>query len=304
MRYRSGLTLAILFAFMVGSPSCRRTERNGFGSTMQRTFATPEEAGSALVAAARSGDEGELMAIFGPGSKQALFTGDAAADKNKLQDFVRAYQQMHRWSSIKAGGQVLHLGAGNYPFPIPLDRNSSGRWIFDTAAGKDEILARRIGKNELTAMDATAAIATAEHQYWNTVASGGKRNQYASKLVSDPGQENGLYWPPSPGQPESPLGAMGDFTKALAATAPGQPVKFNGYYYRIVYRNGGFSVLAYPEEYRNSGIMTFMTGEDGVLYQQDLGENTAETVAAMTGVDPRKGWNSTGTHTGAASRAQ
>jgi hypothetical protein len=304
MRYRSGLTLTILFALAAWSPSCQRAERKGFGSAVQRTFATPDDAGSALAAAARSGDDAELTAIFGAGSRQVVFTGDPAADKNRLQEFANAYQQMHRWSAIKGGGEVLHVGAGNYPFPVPLGQNSSGRWVFDTGAGKDEILARRIGTNELTAMDATSAIANAEHQYWNTVANGGRRNQYAQQLVSNPGQENGLYWTPSPGQPQSPLGSMGDFTKALASATPGKPVKFNGYYYRIFFKNGGFTALAYPEEYRNSGIMTFMVGEDGALYQKDLGEKTAETVASMIAVDPRDGWNSTGAHAGSASRVQ
>src|SRR5262249_5479377 len=156
--------------------SCTRSQTGG-----QKTFATPEGAGEALFAAAKTNDERAMTALFGPDGKQAIFAGNAATDKSRLQEFVNAYQQMHRWSEIKAGGQVLHVGAANYPFPVPLGQNASGRWYFDTAAGKDEILARRIGRNELAAMDATTAIAGAEHEYWGNVHDGGKPRQYAQK---------------------------------------------------------------------------------------------------------------------------
>jgi len=296
--------------------SCRKSQQAA-QTAPQKTFASPEDAGAALLAAAKSGDERALIEIFGPDSKAALLTGEAGTDKACLNDFVSAYNQMHRWSEIRSGGEVLQIGADNYPFPMPLGRNSSGRWYFDTAAGKDEILARRIGKNELTAMDATEAIAGAEHQYFDEAHDGDKVNQYAQKFVSDPGKQNGLYWPVAEGHTPSPLGRLGDF--ANAANAGGNP-EFNGYYYRILTKGGpgggakdyitdgrmtsGFAVLAYPSEYRNSGIMSFLVGEDGTIYQKDLGERTADMAAAITEYNPGDGWTAAISPAVSASRIQ
>lgn len=260
------------------------------------------------MAAAKSGDQTALTKIFGPNSQQLVLTGDTTTDKARLQEFVNAYNQMHRWENIRAGGQVLHVGAENYPFPVPLGQNSAGQWYFDTAAGKDEILARRIGKNELTAMDASEAIAEAQQQYRQQTHDGGTVKQYAQKLVSDTGKHDGLYWPAADGQTPSPLGQMGDFTKLLKSTSDGsKPVLFNGYFYRILADNApghGFVVLAYPADYRNSGIMSFLVGETGTLYQKDLGESTTDMAAAMTQVNPADGWVPTTMQKGSAARAQ
>jgi Protein of unknown function (DUF2950) len=301
--------LAAFFALVITSSSCTKSEKAVPAPAAQKTFASPGDAGAALLAAAKSGHRSELTAIFGPASIDVLFTGDAATDSARLQEFVNAYGQMHRWVKIKSGGQILQVGPDNYPFPVPLGQDSSGRWYFDTAAGKDEILARRIGKNELAAMDASEAIANAEHHYREAAHDGGKVKQFARKFVSDPGKHNGLYWPAAEGQPPSPLGQMGDFAKVLSSTTSGgQPLLFNGYYYRILTPREtpkgvrSFAILAYPAEYRDSGIMSFLAGENGTLYQKDLGENTAEVAAAMTEVNPADGWSATGTHTGTAAR--
>jgi hypothetical protein len=299
--------MAAALAALLLSASCTRSQKTAAGSGNQKTFASPDEAGAALVAAVRSGDQNALLAIFGPDSQKVLFTGDTATDKARLQDFASAYGQMHRWAKIKAGGQVLQAGPENTAFPVPLGQNASGRWYFDTAAGKDEILARRIGKNELTAMDASEAIAAAERQYFQSTHDGNKDKQYAQKLVSDPGRHNGLYWAAADGQPPSPLGQAGDFTKALSTAASDKPLLFNGYYYRILSKSGapngsGFVVIAYPAEYRNSGITSFLADENGTLYQKDLGEKTVEEAAAITSVNPGDGWNSVTTQTGTAAR--
>ena len=135
-----------------------------------------------------------MLAIFGPDGNDVLFSGDPVKDKNALQDFVAAYGQMNRWREIKAGGEILYVGADNYPFPVPLAQNSSGQWSFDTAAGKDEILARRIGKGELTAIAACGATANAQQQYFSQTHDGDNVKQYAQKFVSDEGKQNGLYW--------------------------------------------------------------------------------------------------------------
>lgn len=306
--------LVALFALFISLASCKKsetaTEKSTAEQPVQRTFASPADAGAAFVEAAKSGDQSALVAIFGPDAKDVLFSGDAVKDKDNLQDFVAAYNQMHRWSKIKAGGQILYVGADNYPYPIPLDQNSSGQWSFDTAAGKDEILARRIGRDELTAITACAAVADAQQQYFSQTHDGDKVKQYAQKFVSDEGKQDGLYWPVPEGQAPSPLGGLRDFAKAAGYTNAGdKPQPFDGYYFRILTQQGGqaqggakdyivngkmtggFAILAYPAEYRNSGIMTFIVGKDGIVYQKDLGEKTTEAAVAMTQYDPGDGWS-------------
>jgi hypothetical protein len=275
----------------------------------QKTFASPTDAGAAFLDAAKSGDQTALLAIFGPDAQGVLFSGDAVKDKDALQDFVSAYNQMHRWREIKVGGQMLYTGADNFPFPIPLGKNPSGQWVFDTAAGKDEILARRIGKDELTAIAACGAIADAQQQYFNQIRAGDAVKQYAQKFISDEGKQNGLYWPVEEGQAPSPLEDARDFAKAAGYTSAGsKPQPFEGYYFRFLTKQGdkarggakdylvngkltgGFAILAYPVEYRNSGIMTFIVGNGGIVYQKDLGEKTADVAAAMTEYNPGDGW--------------
>jgi Protein of unknown function (DUF2950) len=290
--------------------SCNKQEGPAAEKAAQKTFASPADADAAFLDAAKSGDQGALLLIFGPESKGVLLSGDPVKDKDALQDFVAAYNQMHRWREIKAGGEMLYTGADNFPFPIPLGKNPSGQWYFDTAAGKDEILARRIGKDELTAIAACGAIADAEQQYFRQIHDSDTVKQYAQKFISDGGKQNGLYWPTAAGQPPSPLEHVRDFAKTAGYTNAGdKPQPFDGYYFRFLTRQGdkakggakdylqngkltgGFAVLAYPAEYRNSGIMTFIVGTDGIVYQKDLGEKTADIAgAAMGEYNPGDGW--------------
>ena len=312
-KYRVALshlwTFVTLFALMVTLTSCNKSENRVSGEA-QKTFASAEDAGTAFIEAAKSGDQSTLLAIFGPQGKDALFSGDPVKDKDALGDFVAAYNQMHRWVEIKAGGETLYIGADNYPFPIPLGKNSSGQLYFDTAAGMDEILARRIGKGELSAVAACAAIADAQQQYFNRTHDGAKVKEYAQKFVSDNGKQNGLYWHVADGQAPSPLGELGDFARAAGYTTAGdEPQPFNGYFFRILTKQGdkapagakdyiadgrmtgGFAILAYPSEYRNSGIMTFVVGSDGVVYQKDLGEKTDDVARAMVEYNPGDDWD-------------
>jgi hypothetical protein len=297
---------AALFAAAISLASCSKSENpTPQKEAAQKTFASPADAGAAFSDAAKSGDRDALIAIFGPETKDVLFSGDAVKDKADLADFVAAYNQMHRWREIKAGGQILYTGGDNFPFPIPLGQSSAGQWYFDTAAGKDEILARRIGKDELTAVAACGAVFDAQQQYY---AHEGK--QYAQKFISEEGQQNGLYWAVSEGQAPSPLDDVRDFAKAVGYTNTGNnPQPFNGYYFRILTKQGesakggakdylvngkltgGFAVLAYPADYRNSGIMTFMVGKDGIIYQKDLGEKTKDAAAAIAEYNPGDGWS-------------
>ena len=303
---------AMLLACVCSLVSCsKQGSAPAEKAATQKTFASPADAGAGFVEAAKSGDQSALLAIFGPDAKDVLFSGDPVKDKDALQDFVAAYSQMNRWRPIKTGGEILYIGADNYPFPIPLGQNPSGQWYFDTAAGKDEILARRIGKGELTAIEACGAIADAQQQYFSQTHDGDKVKQYAQKFVSDEGKQNGLYWPALEGRSPSPLGQLGDFAKAAGyANAGDKPQPFNGYYFQILTKQGdkaqggakdyivdgkmtgGFAVLAYPAEYRNSGIMTFIIDKDGTVYQKDLGEKTADVAVAMTEYNPGEGWDS------------
>jgi hypothetical protein len=300
------LTLLLTFSSLA---SCNKPEKTTSEKAVQKTFASPADAGAAFLDAAKSGDQSALLAIFGPGAKDLLFTGDAVKDKDALRDFVAAYDQMHRWREIKVGGEMLYIGADNYPFPIPLGQKSPGQWSFDTAAGKDEILARRIGKDELTAIAACAAVSNAQKLYFSQTHDGDKVKQYAQRFVADEGKQNGLYWHVPEGQSPSPLGSLGDFAKAAGYTNAGdKPQPFDGYLFRILTRQGdkgpggaqdfivngkmtgGFAILAYPAEYRNSGVMTFVIGKDGIVYQKDLGEKTTDVASALADYSPGDGW--------------
>lgn len=273
------------------------------GNIVQKTFASPGAAGAALFDAAKSGDQNALLAIFGPESKDLVSSGDAVKDKNTMQRFVRAYTQMHRWSKHKAGDEILYVGADNFAFPIPLEQNKSGEWAFNTAAGKDEVLARRIGDGELTAIGVLTEIANAQQEYFS------QTHQFAQKFLSDQGQHNGLYWSVAAGQRPSPLGPLGDVAQALGYSASETRQPFNGYYYKLLTKQGGaakggaksylvngkliggFAVLAWPAKYRDSGIMTFLIGKDGVIYQKDLGAKTSDAGVAIRAYNPGEGWS-------------
>ena len=312
---RLGMLIA-MGVMIISLVSCSKQEKSADSKqdkpaeqAAQKTFASPADAGAAFLAAAKSGDQDALLAIFGKDAKDLMFSGDPVKDKDALQDFVAAYSQMNRWVKMKAGAEMLFTGADNHPFPIPLGQNPSGQWYFDTAAGKDEILARRIGKGELTAIAACGATVEAQQQYFSQTHDGDAVKQYAQRFGSDEGKQNGLYWAVPEGQPQSPLGPLGDFAKAVGyVKSGGQPQPFNGYLFQILRKQGdkaqggakdylvngkmtgGFAVLAYPAEYRNSGIMTFIVGKDGIVYQKDLGENTADAARAMTEYNPGDGW--------------
>ena len=272
-------------------------------------FASPDDAGNGLLMAAKSGDPNAVIAVFGPDSKDIVMTGDPVQDKNTTDQVIAAYDVMHRWRKMPDGSQTLLLGADNFPFPIPLKKNAAGQWYFDVAAGREEILMRRIGRNELAVMDVCNALVDAEAEYFSMRHDDGSTGQFAAKFISDSGKQNGLYWESPEGQPKSPLGPM-----AVYATNEGYNVKpdahvpFHGYYFRMLTQQGsnapggakdyvvngkmtgGFAFVAYPAEYRNSGVMTFIIDQDGVLLQKDLGTATTQTAAAMTEFNPDQSW--------------
>lgn len=298
----------VLLALLVLSVGCQKTEQSS--ATGPITFSSPSDAGKALYNAAKAGDTTTLVSIFGPDAKQFLFSGDAAQDKAATSAFISDYDRMHRWTKTESGGLVLNVGIENYPFPFPLLKNSSGQWYFDAEAAKKEFVARRIGDNELTVIDILNAMADAQSEYFLQPQLGSKVKQYARNFTSTEGKHDGLYWKVAEGEPESPLGPL-----AARASAEGykssteSPAPFHGYFFRILTEQGrnapgkarkyivngnmtgGFAFVAYPAEYRVTGVMTFIVNQDGSLYEKDLGSQTVEDAKAMTAFDPDETWS-------------
>jgi hypothetical protein len=294
----------ITLAIVILLAGCSKTAKSSY-----QVFASPDDASNGLVAAAKSGDPNAVIAVFGPESKDIIFSGDPVQDKEIAGVFVTAYDMMHRWRKMPDGSQTLLLGADNFPFPIPLKKNAAGQWYFDVAAGKEEILVRRIGRNELAVMDVCMALVDAEAEYFSMHHDDGSSHQFAAKFISDTGKQNGLYWDAPEGQPKSPLGPMAAYaTNEGYNVKPDAHVPFHGYYFHMLTRQGsnahggakdyvvngkmtgGFAFVAYPAEYRNSGVMTFMINQEGALLQKDLGTATTQTAAAMTEFDPDPSW--------------
>jgi hypothetical protein len=254
----------------------------------QKTFSSTEEASQALVTAAQSNDEKAMLEILGPDGKQIVSSGDEAEDTESRANFVQRYQEMHRLVKEPDGTTVLYIGAKNWPTPIPLV-NKGKLWYFDTDAGKREILYRRIGRNEISAIRVCQELIAAQKEYHSA-----QHDEYAQKIFSDEGQHNGLYWKAAEGEPQSPIGPLVAWAvaKENAKSLDGGPAPYRGYYYHILTRQGtnspggaknyivngkmteGFAFVAFPAEYRSSGVMTFIVGEDGVVYQKDLGRKT------------------------------
>jgi hypothetical protein len=294
----------ISLAIIILCAGCNKSAKSSY-----QLFASPDDAGNGLLTAAKSGDPNSIIAVFGPDSKDIILSGDPVQDKEIAGRFVTAYGVMHRWRKMPDESQILLVGADNFPFPIPLKKNAVGQWYFDAAAGREEILARRVGRNELAIMDVCMALADAQSQYYSERHDDGSSHQFARKFISDTGKQNGLYWEPPEGQPKSPLGPLAAFaTNEGYSLKPDSHVPFHGYYFHMLTRQGnlapggakdyvvngkmagGFAFVAYPAEYRNSGVMTFIINQDGVLLQKDLGIATTQTAAAMAEFDPDPSW--------------
>ena len=301
-----------LLALIMSVASCNKSEKPAETEVVQKTFASPDDAGKALVEAAKAGNRDALVAIFGPGSRDIIFSGDTAQDKTSFENFTAAYARMNRWRNQTDGSEVLVVGADNNPFPIPLKKNSEGQWYFDTTAGKDEILSRRIGGNELAAMEVVAAMTDAQAEYFTQRHDGAL--QYAQKFISDEGKQNGLYWKSPEGQPKSPLGPLAAYAAVTEGFTPeaNKQQPFHGYFYRILTKQGaaarggakdyvvngkmtgGFAFVAYPEKYGDTGITTFIVDQSGVVYEKNLGKDTTELAKAMTEFNPDKTWSPVG----------
>jgi hypothetical protein len=274
----------------------------------QRTFASADDASRELFTAMQSENEQASLRILGPAAKDVVSSGDAVEDSDARVGFVTKYEEMHRFVKEPDGKVSLVIGAENWPFPIPL-ANNHGSWYFDTPDGKDEILFRRIGKNEVSATDALHALVEAQQQYY-TRPPAGIPKQYAQKLVSDEGGHNGLYWQGASDEADSPIDPLIAYARQnRPADQVGQHVPFNGYMFRILTSqgrhapggakkyvvdgkmSGGFAFVAYPVEYRSSGVMTLMVDQSGTIYEKDLGPNTTKVAQAMTAYDPDSSWH-------------
>ena len=274
----------------------------------QRTFASPEAAGRAFFAAMQAQDDQASLNILGPAGNDVLSSGDRAEDADARIGFVLKYQQMHRFVTESNGTVALVIGAENWPFPIPLV-NKHGSWYFDTAAGKDEIIFRRIGKNELAAMEACRELVDAQRQYFARPRADVPK-QFAQKLVSDEGRHNGLYWQGANDDFDSPINPLIAYARQnLPADQAGEHVPFNGYMFRILTSqarhapggaknyivdgkmSAGFAFVAYPVDYRSSGVMTFIVDASGTIYEKDLGPNTTKLAQSMTAYDPDPAWH-------------
>jgi DUF2950 family protein len=274
--------------------------------TGQKVFSSPDEATSALVAAAQNNDEKTMLAILGPDGKKIVSSGDDAEDAESRANFVQKYKEMHRLVKEPDGTTTLYIGAENWPTPIPLINHGSS-WYFDTQAGEKEILYRRVGRNELSAIRVCQELVAAEKEYRS------EHNEYARKIVSDEGQHDGLYWKAANGEPQSPVGPLvaaavvgGDST-----TQEATPTPYRGYYFHMLNGQGqtglsgakdsnangksteGFAFIAYPAEYRSSGVMTFVVNQDGTVYEKDLGKKTESLAKGMKQYNPNSGWKKT-----------
>ncbi len=280
----------------------------------QRTFSSPDAAVSALIRAVQTDNTKALLAIFGRGGRKLVFSGDEVADRSGRLRFVSRYNEKNRLESAGDGKAVLHIGNDDYPFPIPIVKTGSA-WRFDTKQGREEILARRIGKNELSAVQVCLAYVDAQREYALKDRDSNGLLEYARRFVSKPGMKDGLYWETGEGEEQSPLGPLfvgaekeGYSTKSSDPKHAPYHAPYHGYFYRILKAQGphapggeydytvkgkmigGFALVAYPAQYRASGIMTFIVNQDGIVYQKNLGKETEKTVQAMTKFDPDETW--------------
>jgi hypothetical protein len=293
------IAAAFIALFILGSAYAQTVK--------QRTFATPEEAVKALVEALKSNDAKAVEAIFGPGSRDILLSGDPVADKAVEEKFLSRYEEKNRLEVTEAKAN-LTIGNDDWPFAVPLVKKDA-LWRFDTKAGREEILARRIGQDELSAIQFCLAYVDAQREYVLQDRDGDGILEYAQKFASDKGKKNGLFWHTKEGEEQSPLGPIAAAAYNQGYRKKGEnPQPFYGYYYRILTGQGknapggaygylvkgnmigGFALVAYPSKYANSGVMTFIVNHDGVVYQKDLGKNTEKAAQAMKVFDPDGTW--------------
>jgi hypothetical protein len=275
----------------------------------QAVFPSPEAAIQEFVAAVRSGDTKAIIRVLGVNAREIVESGDAVSDKTDRERFIRAFDESHRIAREGDAKAVLSTGKDDWPFPIPIVKSGAG-WQFDAAAGKEELLNRRIGRNELAVIQVLQAYVDAQREYYLRNPQGDTLLQYAQRIASTPGKRDGLYFPTKADERASPLGPLVDTSRAegYSKEAAGKRIAYHGYYYRILKSQGpdapggaydyvaqgrmigGFALVAWPASYDNSGVMTFIVNHDGVVYEKDLGPGTSAAAQRMTTFNPDKSW--------------
>jgi hypothetical protein len=300
--WRFGIVVLSIAALSIAEAHASAAE------SRQETFSAPDKAINALVAANRSGSAAELLKILGPESEKLISSGDPIADKIGRDRFVAAYDASHSLESRGADKTILIVGKEDWPFPIPLVRRA-GAWSFDTKAGEKEILDRRIGRNELKVIEVCRAYVEAQREYASKERLGSGHPEYAQHLLSTAGKRDGLYWPTGAGEEESPFGPLIAKARAVGYFAKdNESSPYYGYYYKILkqqgpnapggardyvldgHMTGGFAMLAFPARYADSGIMTFTVNQDGIVYEKDLGPDTATIANSVMQFDPDASW--------------
>jgi hypothetical protein len=297
---RRGLLAGLLL--VLGSATAFAAE------SAQKTFPTQDAAAQALVAAVKANDQKALLEILGGDAQKLIASGDPVSDEAARERFVQSYGEAHEFVTGQDGETILQTGKDQWPLPIPLVNTAEG-WRFDTAAGQDEMITRRIGKNELDTIQTCLAYVDAQREYFAENPSKEKLRQYAQKVSSSQGKKDGLYWQTADGEPESPLGALFAQARAQGYTpGSGKPMPYHGYFYRILTAQGphapdgaydylvrgkmigGFALVAYPAVWSSSGVMTFIVNHDGVVYEKNLGPGTSKVAPAMKTFDPDESW--------------
>jgi hypothetical protein len=286
-------------ALLVSAASAATAPQTSQG---QKSFPSARDAAHALADAVKSGNEQAMLEILGPDGKELVSSGDPQEDKQGRDQFSQKYEEMHRLAKEPDGTVTLYIGAENWPFPIPLVE-SSGSWHFDTNAGKQEVLFRRIGRNEISTIEVCHELVAAEQEHFKG-AHPGEAGEYAQKFSADQGAHNGLYHPVTSGEPE--IGPL--LAEAGSDSGQSQSEPFHGYYFRILTRQGsgapggakdymvngkltgGFAFVAFPAQYKSSGVMTFIVNQDGVVYQKDLGTDTNTAARAIQDYSPDSSW--------------
>jgi hypothetical protein len=290
--------LAILFIIFFTGAAFAKTDKGA----KQRTFASPDEAVKALTEAVKNNNDKELIAILGPGSGDLISSGDKVDDRTRKERFLKAYEEKNSIELSEDKKAVIRIGSQDRVFPIPVVKKGN-RWYFDTKAGKEEVLCRRVGRNELNVIEVLHAYSDAQREYASKDRDNDGVLEFAQRLISTKGKKDGLYWDAKEGEEESPFGPL--IAKASQEGYKEQP--FHGYYFRILKAQGtnakggvfdyvakgnmilGFGLIAYPAKYGSSGVMTFMVNQEGVIYQKDLGKKTVRA-ATITKYDPDKTW--------------
>jgi hypothetical protein len=299
----SGVGLGVLLLSAAGPVAVRAAEQ---------TFSSPEQAAAALAEAWDHGDQSELLKIFGAGGAKLISSGDPVSDAEARQRLAAEYNASHKIENESDVKAVLSIGKDDFPFPIPLVKESSA-WHFDTMAGEQEILDRRIGSNELNTIEVCHAYVEAQREYAAMNPVGKGQGEYAQKFRSSPGKHDGLYWEAESGADESPLGPLVANARAegYGPSTAGTPRPYHGYFFRILTRQGpsasggakdyivnghmtaGFAMIAFPAKYGDSGIMTFIVGPTGVVFEKNLGPGTEALARRIAAYDADQSWNPT-----------